>query len=57
MIQTVDKIPLSAGFLIEAKKLGSYSERLTIDTTADPTSKKFVFCQNLNFEIFLDRSM
>jgi hypothetical protein len=35
----------STGFLIEAKKSGSYSERLTIDTTADPTtSKKFVFC-------------
>jgi hypothetical protein len=50
MIQTVGKIPLSTGFLIEAKKPDSYIERLTIDTTADPTtSKKFVFCQNLNF--------
>lgn len=35
-IQTVDKIPLSAGFLLEAKKPGSYGERLSIDTTPDP---------------------
>jgi hypothetical protein len=59
-IQTVDKIPLSVGFLNEAKKPGSYSERLSIDTTADPdcdptTSKKFIFCSNLYIEIFVDR--
>jgi hypothetical protein len=46
MIQTVDKIPLNAGLLMEAQKPGTYGERITIDTTADPdcdptTSKDF----------------
>ncbi|CAF3984870.1 unnamed protein product [Rotaria sordida] len=36
MIQTVDKIPLASGFLLEAKQPGTYGERITIDTTADP---------------------
>lgn len=36
MIQTVDKIPINGGILIEAKKPGTYAERLTIDTNPDP---------------------
>ena len=36
MIQTVDKIPLSSGFFLEAQKPGTYGERLVIDTTPDP---------------------
>ncbi|CAF0780001.1 unnamed protein product [Adineta ricciae] len=36
MIQTVDKIPLSAGLLLEAQKPGTYGERIVIDTTPDP---------------------
>lgn len=35
-IKTVDKVPLSAGFLLEAQKPGTYGERLTVDTTPDP---------------------
>ena len=35
-IDTVDKIPLDGGFLLEAQKPGTYGERLTIDTTVDP---------------------
>jgi hypothetical protein len=35
-IQTVDKIPVGAAFLIEAQKPGTYGERIAIDTTADP---------------------
>ena len=36
IIHTVDKIPLSAQFLYEAKKPGTYTERFSIDTTPDP---------------------
>ena len=59
-IQTVDKVPLSAAFLNEAKKPGSYSERFSIDTTADPdcdptTRKKFNFYFNFNIKIFVNR--
>lgn len=35
-IDTVDKIPLSTSFLVEAKKPGSFAQRLSIDTTPDP---------------------
>ena len=35
-IETVDKIPLNASFLMEAKKPGSFGQRFTIDTTPDP---------------------
>jgi len=46
MIETVDKIPLSSGFLLEAKMSDTYGERISIDTTPDPDcdptrSKKF----------------
>jgi hypothetical protein len=36
MIKTVDKVPLTSGFLLEAQKPGTYGERLTVDTTPDP---------------------
>jgi hypothetical protein len=36
MIQTVDKISLSAGFLLEAKKPATYGEHISIDTSLDP---------------------
>lgn len=35
-ITTVDKIPISTTTLNEAKKPGSYGERLVLDATPDP---------------------
>lgn len=35
-VDTVDKIPLSDGFLLEARKAGSFGEKITIDATPDP---------------------
>jgi hypothetical protein len=35
-IKTVDKVPLSSGFLLEAQKPGTYGERISLDTTPDP---------------------
>ncbi|CAF0717260.1 unnamed protein product [Adineta steineri] len=35
-IQTVDKVPLSAGLLVEAQKPGTYGDRIAIDTSPDP---------------------
>jgi hypothetical protein len=60
-IETVDKIPLSASFLMEAKKNGSYAERISIDTTPDPDcnpteSKNFISLTRF-IRVFLYRSM
>ena len=35
-IDTVDKLPLSASFLMEAKKPGGYGERVSVDASPDP---------------------
>jgi hypothetical protein len=35
-VNTVDKIPLSAGFLNEAQKPGTYGERLVLDASPNP---------------------
>lgn len=35
-IKTVDKVPLSTGFLVEAQKPGMYGDRISLDTTPDP---------------------
>ena len=35
-IKTVDKIPLSTSFLLEAQKPGTYGERLVVDASPDP---------------------
>jgi hypothetical protein len=47
MIQTFDKILLSAGFLLGSQKPNTYSERITIHTTphsdCDPTQSKDFF--------------
>ena len=43
-IQTPDRIPLGDGFLIQAQKPGTYSERLSVkaepDPQCDPTQRK-----------------
>lgn len=45
-INTPDKIPLGAAFLLEEKKPGTYSERITVkaepDPSCDPTQRKFL---------------
>jgi hypothetical protein len=35
-IKTVDKIPLSAAFLLEAQQPGTYGERVAVDASPDP---------------------
>lgn len=35
-IKTVDKIPLTTTFLLEAQKPGSYGQRLVLDASPDP---------------------
>ncbi len=35
-IRTPDRIPLGAAFLLEAKKPGTYSERITVKAEPDP---------------------
>ncbi|CAF1464454.1 unnamed protein product [Rotaria magnacalcarata] len=35
-IKTVDKVPLSASFLVEAQKPGTYGERVSVDASPDP---------------------
>lgn len=35
-ISTIDKIPLSTGFLLEAQKPGSYGQRVSLDASPDP---------------------
>lgn len=35
-IRTPDHIPLGSGFLMEAKKAGTYTERITIKAEPDP---------------------
>ena len=43
-IRTPDRIPLGSGFLAEAKKAGTYEERITVkaepDPQCDPTQRK-----------------
>jgi len=36
-IHTPDRIPLGAGFLLEAKKAGTYQERITVKAEPDPS--------------------
>lgn len=51
-IHCPDRIPLGAGFLLEAKKGGTYNERITIkaepDPQCDPTQGKII---NIIFNI------
>jgi hypothetical protein len=46
-IHTPDRIPLGAGFLMEAKKAGTFTEKITIkaepDPQCDPTQRKYCF--------------
>ena len=35
-VKTVDKIPISGSFLLEAQKSGTYGERVALDATPDP---------------------
>lgn len=35
-IHTPDRIPLGSGFLAEAKKAGTYEERITVKAEPDP---------------------
>ena len=48
-IDTPDKIPLGANFLLQAQKAGTYSERITVkaapDPDCDPTQRKAQYFQ------------
>jgi len=60
-IHTPDRIPLGAGFLLEAKKPGTYSEKITVkaepDPSCDPTQgKKKIFELSLKI-FFFSRTM
>ena len=58
-IHTPDRIPLGASFLLEAKKPGTYSERITVkaepDPQCDPTQRKTfeVISKHIYFLFFI----
>ena len=55
-IHTPDRIPLGAGFLLEAQKPGTYNERISVkaepDPQCDPTQRMQILANSLHFDCF-----